>query len=459
VYAPLFTHYASCITFQKYFSPQVFLRKRRLTSQQHRERYNVTLIIMMSGKRASYREQGEHSMKTLKTVFIILAGCALLAACSSKSTDITGVNTEDMTNETASTRLAALTPAGGGNLYVATWGNDSNSGDSSSPWLTLQHAVEQVQPGDTIWIESGTYTGFTATVSGQAGATITMKPVSGATVTIDSTSPYNQYGDNVELNGVSYWSLEGLRVTGARRYGIHVAGSSSNFAQSVTLSNNTIANSGLSGIYMIYVDYAVIEGNISSNNGKAGIHLKYDGDYAVVRSNITRNNVGTGIQINGATPSAGDGIISYATVEDNVLSGNCQDGRGGALNIERVSNSTISDNTIRKNGSDGIMLYNYAGGMCATDNTIRDNTVYVPSSSNGWALTLSHTDCTGNTVRNNVLISRNANAGSIRIPTADLAGFVSDRNQVVNRFSYNGGRTIVDLSAWQALGYDQNSSL
>lgn len=41
--------------------------------------------------------------------------------------------------------------------YVSTAGNDSNTGSGSSPWLTIQHAVDQVVAGDTILVKSGVY--------------------------------------------------------------------------------------------------------------------------------------------------------------------------------------------------------------------------------------------------------------------------------------------------------------
>jgi len=44
-------------------------------------------------------------------------------------------------------------------FYVATSGNNANPGSQSLPWLTLQYAVDNVNPGDTILVASGTYAG------------------------------------------------------------------------------------------------------------------------------------------------------------------------------------------------------------------------------------------------------------------------------------------------------------
>jgi hypothetical protein len=41
--------------------------------------------------------------------------------------------------------------------YVATSGDDSNTGSSESPWRTLQHAADVAQAGDTVCVHAGTY--------------------------------------------------------------------------------------------------------------------------------------------------------------------------------------------------------------------------------------------------------------------------------------------------------------
>jgi len=41
--------------------------------------------------------------------------------------------------------------------YVAKGGNDQNPGTLDSPWLTIQHAAENLAAGDTVHIREGTY--------------------------------------------------------------------------------------------------------------------------------------------------------------------------------------------------------------------------------------------------------------------------------------------------------------
>jgi len=63
-------------------------------------------------------------------------------------------------------------------FYVATTGNDSNSGTSiGSPWLTIQHAMNNATAGSTVNIVAGTYHERLAMgVSGTSGNVITFQP-------------------------------------------------------------------------------------------------------------------------------------------------------------------------------------------------------------------------------------------------------------------------------------------
>jgi pectin methylesterase-like acyl-CoA thioesterase len=42
-------------------------------------------------------------------------------------------------------------------LYVATTGNDSNSGTLTSPWRTIQHAADAARAGSTVNVRGGVY--------------------------------------------------------------------------------------------------------------------------------------------------------------------------------------------------------------------------------------------------------------------------------------------------------------
>ena len=68
----------------------------------------------------------------------------------------------------------------------ATRGNDSNAGSQRFPWKTLQHAVSQVAPGETLYLRSGTYYEHVAvTVRGTRTRPVTIRSFPGELAVID----------------------------------------------------------------------------------------------------------------------------------------------------------------------------------------------------------------------------------------------------------------------------------
>src|SRR5262249_53220045 len=70
---------------------------------------------------------------------------------------------------------------------------------------TLASALSSANPGDTIVLANGTYSGFTVSRSGTSGAPITIEAATQGSATISSGI--------INLNGVSYVILQGLNVT------------------------------------------------------------------------------------------------------------------------------------------------------------------------------------------------------------------------------------------------------
>ncbi len=77
--------------------------------------------------------------------------------------------------------LAAVVSASAASYYVAPTGSDSADGSSGSPWQTIQHGLDTVAPGDTLYINAGDYysTNFTK-IDGTAGSPITVQGLPGA---------------------------------------------------------------------------------------------------------------------------------------------------------------------------------------------------------------------------------------------------------------------------------------
>lgn len=89
---------------------------------------------------------------------------------------------------------ATVATASASDIYVSTSGKDSNSGSKSSPYASLQKAVDSASSGDTIYLRGGTYT-FTTNVQinsvCSASAPCVMRAYPGESVVLDGESlPY-----------------------------------------------------------------------------------------------------------------------------------------------------------------------------------------------------------------------------------------------------------------------------
>jgi hypothetical protein len=105
--------------------------------------------------------------------------------------------------------MAGPAQAGGRTIYVSPSGDDGRSRGSVSahtPLATITKAIRVAQPGDTILVHGGTYTGAAGygATPGRADAPIHLQNVRGERVVIQGT---------LQLENADYWRVSGINVT------------------------------------------------------------------------------------------------------------------------------------------------------------------------------------------------------------------------------------------------------
>ncbi len=345
--------------------------------------------------------------------------------------------------------------------YVSTAGNNNNPGTEQLPWQTIQYAVDHVSAGDTILVQSGSYAGCRITRSGTANARFTLKAAPGASVLINSLSPANRHQSLIEIENfdavVSYWIIDGFEIANGARYGIDLR-----FTDHVTVQNCRVYGSRLTGIFLAFCYFPLIQNNESHSNGEHGIYQSNSGDNPVIRGNRLHHNFAAGLHMNGDrnfTP--GDGIISFALVEKNIVWENGTGG-GSGINCDGVSDSIIRNNLLYNNRASGISLYAIDGAEGSSRNRVYNNTIVMPSNGR-WCINIpasteGQTNPTGNKIKNNILYNAHSFRGAINTYSDAASGFESDYNILVPRFSTDGGSSNMNLSQWQARGYDLHSA-
>jgi parallel beta-helix repeat protein len=345
-------------------------------------------------------------------------------------------------------------------FFVSTSGSDSNAGSSSLPWRTIQHAVDTIAAGDTIIVQPGAYAGCRISRSGAASGACTLRAASPGSVLINSLSSANRHQSLIEIENfdatIRYWVIDGFEVAGAQRYGIDLRDT-----DFVTVQNCVVHNSTVTGIFLAFCYHPLIQNNESHSNGEHGIYQSNSGDFPTIRGNRLHNNAAAGLHMNGDrnfTP--GDGVISFALVEKNVVWENGLSG-GSGINCDGVSDSTIQNNLLYNNHASGISLYAIDGAQGSSRNRVYNNTI-VMAGDGRWCINIppageGQTNPVGNKIKNNILYTPHSFRGSISTYGSAVSAFEADYNVVVGRFSTDDGNTSLSLSQWQAFGYDQHS--
>lgn len=169
--------------------------------------------------------------------------------------------------------LSMVSPATAAVYYVKNGGSDGASGLSiATAWATLNHAADQVDPGDTVHVLDGAYQGFDLRRSGTAGNPITFV-ADGANVRITSDNGVTPDGINIE--DAAHVVIDGFIVDNRTRAGIRAA-----VAEFITIRNCRAGFNGRWGILTGFVDDVLIENNEMHHSiAEHGIYASNSGEW------------------------------------------------------------------------------------------------------------------------------------------------------------------------------------
>jgi hypothetical protein len=117
--------------------------------------------------------------------------------------------------------VVAASPGLARTFYVAKTGNDFNPGTIEGPFLTIQHAADVVDPGDTVVVEDGIYSDAGQSGAGSTLVNLTRGGSAGNYITFTSQNKWgavldglnNTTAEAVEF-GASYIRFENFEVRG-----------------------------------------------------------------------------------------------------------------------------------------------------------------------------------------------------------------------------------------------------
>lgn len=276
-------------------------------------------------------------------------------------------------------------PAVGTAHHVSPDGADEAPGTAEAPWRSLRHALAALQPGDTLYVEEGTYREKVDLAASELRPGTPVAPIhvlaapgahpviegllwlegpshwviEGLSVTWDASSRPDQH--MVKLRGGEGWRFTGNELWGARSYAALLVGrGASDFRIDGNYLHDTHPSNDANQDHLLYVDNGpdgsgVVERNVfaHSPNGR-GVKLGPGSDGApgtsniVVRFNTFYDNTGpSNLQLSGSSSNnqiygnlfhtAGEGEANITgfrlTGQANVVSGNLGWGSAGVADL------------------------------------------------------------------------------------------------------------------------------
>lgn len=207
--------------------------------------------------------------------------------------------------------FAQITIVNANNYYVATWGNNNNSGTLDAPWKNVNYATSKAYAGDTIYLFDGTWNNETYIKflnSGNATHPITLEAYNGTPILSgNGTATYN---DGI-LIGYKKWIV--VKNITLKNYvsGVYIGSSDNITIYNVTTHNNT--NDGITlwlNIYDIMIDSVTIRDVLGH-----GVHIYNQQSIPMMSRNITIKN--------STVSNAAHNLLDYHTnVSNSIIENN-----------------------------------------------------------------------------------------------------------------------------------------
>lgn len=310
-----------------------------------------------------------------------------------------------------------------GNIYfVATNGDDQNSGSFSSPWRTIQKAVNSISAGDTVYVRDGVsqtaLDNFDAALSietsGTNGSPKALVAYPGATVTIGSTAlEFGTRVPNIDI-AVTDWVFSGLILRG-RMTALDIGGNGSSRWRVVGNNISCPVGNGATGCFAASLANNIkFYGNEVQGISKQGakpskqyhaVYFTTDTNHVEVGWNhIHDNDTCRALQFHSSPLAEGTGLNQYdLSVHDNRIHGDVCDG----INFATID---PSKGAIRVWNN---IIYDVGRGPDPPDDAANYTCVYVPGYTNAGADGRGTVEIFNNTFSNCGSRRALSNAGAI----------------------------------------------
>ncbi len=274
---------------------------------------------------------------------------------------------------------------------------------------TINDALANSNPCDTIMIDSGVFTNFGDTIIPPDLNNIRIVGAGIDKTVIDGSSNSDSVG--IDISTSSFITIENLTLKGFEDNGVLVT-SSNNVLNKVRVMNTVLTFANKDGI-RIEGKYNLVINCESMNNGADGIGVSGDNNY-IIQCRVSNNNI-DGIGVSGLNnlifnnitenhTNVGDGIFSTSPSNIyimNIARLNSDDG----IDVES-NNNLLLFNLCCNNGNDGIEIFS---NNIVWGNEVRNNLNGIAAAIQGDNSNIINKNFSTHNKENGILINDNAN--------------------------------------------------
>ncbi len=206
-------------------------------------------------------------------------------------------------------------------FHVAVTGSDGNPGTATSPWRTLNYAVNRLRPGEAAYVHAGTYSERVSITlnDGTASAPIQLL---GAP---NEAPPVIRGGDSKSgamiLVTRKYWVISGFNIqtAGSQAQGVQFSGAHFTVVRNTEISGGTgpsavVFHNGASDIGFLQNK---VHNYTWGSNDSHGLMVLPDTARLLIQGNESWGNGGDSFQCQGPDTTSGTAIPIDVTVENN----------------------------------------------------------------------------------------------------------------------------------------------
>jgi parallel beta-helix repeat protein len=341
-------------------------------------------------------------------------------------------------------------------IYVATNGSDSNPGTQSQPMASIQNAIYQAVPGDTIYVRQGTYypsQRIEIYPSGTTANRINVKAYPKESVIIDGSKIQGNNRDIMSITG-DYINVEGFEIRNSQKHGIVVWDASDVRVASIKTYNNYEG-----GINSYYSSNIVMENNIAY---RTNLQNKTTGRWS--------NGIGAGfsqnitIQNNRIYENYGEGIVCFLTKGCTVKKNTLNDNYSVDIYLDQATEAVVDSNYVfnkrlteffRDNRpATGIQLANE--DHSSTANPLNNITISNNIVTGGWHCFHYGNYQRGGGLKNVSVVNNTCSGSDSHLIQIDQDTGHSNSRFLNNIFVQNSGKSIANVPAINGLTFSNN---